>query len=183
MFNVKICVFYIYYLLNLSLRAKCRKIKLILSDVDGVLTDGGMYYSDKGEMLKKFNTRDGMAIEILQKYRIKTVLITKEKSKIAIKRGIKINVDAVYTGIANKELELKKICKTFHVDPTSIAYIGDDINDLKIMKLVGVSVTPSDGISQIKKFVDYVSKSKGGEGVLREVAEIIIKGKTKNEEK
>lgn len=159
---------------NPVLKKKCKSIKLVISDVDGVLTDGGMYYSEKGEVLKKFNAKDGMAVELLLKNGIKTVLITKENSEIVKKRGKKIKVASWYVGIKRKEEKLKKICEKFCVMPSEIAYIGDDINDLGIIKKVGFSASPSDGIQEIINNVDYVCKLKGGQGVLREITEIIL---------
>jgi len=157
-------------------------VRLVLSDVDGVLTDGGMYYSEKGEEFKKFNTRDGMAVELLHKSGIKTALISRENSRIITKRASKIKADKAYLGIQKKELEIMKICNRFHIDPTNIVYIGDDLNDLEIMKMVGFSATPYDGNLEIKKIANYICKARGGEGVLREVADLIIKEKNKNEE-
>ena len=87
---------------------KCKKIKLLLSDVDGVLTDGGMYFSEKGEIMKKFNTKDGMGVELLKNQKIKTIFITKENSKISEKRAKKINAQ-IYLGVLNKEKILKKV--------------------------------------------------------------------------
>ncbi len=162
---------------NLTLKKKCESIKLVISDVDGVLTDGGMYYSEKGEVLKKFNTKDGMAVELLLKNRIKTILMTRENSEIVKKRGKKIKVALSYLGVKRKEEKLKKICEKFCVIPSEIAYIGDDVNDLEIIKKVGFSASPSDGIQTIVNNVDYVCKLKGGQGVLREITEVILKYK------
>ena len=134
-----------------KLKQKLQKIELVLTDVDGVLTDGGMYYSDKGEFLKKFNTRDGMGIELLLENNVKTVLITRENSKITLRRGKKIKASLTIINCKNKELELPKICKKFKIKPNQIAYIGDDVNDESIMKKVLVSFTPADGHFTIKK--------------------------------
>jgi len=150
----------------------------VITDVDGVLTDGGMYYSDKGESLKKFNTRDGMGFELLRKAEIKTIIITRENSKIVKERSKKIKADNIFLGILRKEDLLKEICKKNNAYPENIAYIGDDINDQKIMQKVGLSFTPYDGMSVIKKNVDYICKMKGGEGVFREVADLIINYKS-----
>jgi YrbI family 3-deoxy-D-manno-octulosonate 8-phosphate phosphatase len=159
---------------NIKKYAKiCAKIKIILTDVDGVLTDGGMYYSDKGEIMKKFNTRDGMAIELL-KHDIKTIFVSKEKSKIAIKRASKIKASDVFIGVTKKESLLPRICKKYTVNPGEIAYIGDDVNDLEIMKLVGFSATPNDGVDKVKSIADYVCEKKGGDGAFRELADLII---------
>ena len=153
---------------------KCKKIKLILTDVDGVLTDGCMYYSSKGEELKKFHTRDGMAVELLLQKNIKTIIITREKSKIVISRAKKINVFKVYSGIKQKDKILNQICTKFKVTPDETAFIGDDVNDEKIMKLVGLSFAPSDATQTIKNIADIITNAKGGQGVLREVTDEIL---------
>jgi len=160
--------------MNKKLLKLCKNVKLVISDVDGVLTDGGMYYSDKGEIFKKFNTRDGMGVELLLKNNIKTILITKENSSIAKKRGEKIKVANTYINVKNKEEHLDSICKKFDLKFNQVAYIGDDLNDYKIISMVGFSVTPANGVDQIKDIVDYISKYNGGEGVLREIAEMIL---------
>jgi YrbI family 3-deoxy-D-manno-octulosonate 8-phosphate phosphatase len=156
---------------------KCTKIKLVITDVDGVLTDGSMYYSKHGEELKKFNTKDGMGVELLLKVGIKTIFLTKEKSIIAQKRGKKVKAAFVFTGIENKESMLPIIRKKFNVSNEEIAYIGDDVNDLEIIKNIGFSGCPIDAIEQIKKKVDYITKKSGGSGSFREFTDLIIRFK------
>ena len=156
---------------------KCKKIKLVITDVDGVLTDGGMYYSEKGEIMKKFNTKDGMAVELLHKNSIKTVFLTKENSKIVKSRAKKVKADGVYINVSDKEKYLSQICKKFAVKPNEILYIGDDINDIEIIKKIGFSSCPNNAVNNVKKIVDYVCKINGGEGVLREMTEVILKYK------
>tara|TARA_B100001540_G_C15602441_1_gene549208 strand:+ start:278 stop:796 length:519 start_codon:yes stop_codon:yes gene_type:complete len=153
---------------------KCKSIKLVITDVDGVLTDGGMYYSDKGEILKKFNTRDGMAVELLHKFSIKTIFLTSENSKIAKSRAKKVKADFCYINIKDKYELLPEICKKFHVKPDNIAYIGDDINDLKIMKHVSLSASPKDANENIRIISDLKCKKSGGSGVFREFADFIL---------
>ena len=157
---------------------KCQKIKVIISDVDGVLTDGGVYYSEKGEILKKFNTRDGMAIKLMR-YGIKTIIVSQEKSKIIQARAKKIKASDVFTGILKKELLLPKICKKYQVSKSEIAYIGDDMNDYEIMKKVGFSATPADGMKKIKLISDYICKTKGGAGAFRELSDLILDNRKK----
>lgn len=162
-----------------ELEFKCKKIKLIISDVDGVLTDGGMYYSEKGEIMKKFNTRDGMGVELLED-KIKTILMTKENSKIVLERAKKIKVSEVFVGIKNKENILPEICKKYKILLSEIAYIGDDLNDLKIMKEVGLTAAPKDGNEKIRKISDYVCETKGGDGAFREFVDLILFYKNKD---
>ena len=163
-----------------SVKSKCKKIKLVLTDVDGVLTDGGRYYSEKGEIIKKFHVRDGMGINILLRNGIQTAIVTKENSKIVKKWAKEMNVSKTYSGIKIKEKELEKICKYYKVLSSEIAFIGDDVNDIQLMKKVGFSVTPSDGILQATKIANYICKTTGGNGALREMIDLILKEKLAN---
>ena len=160
--------------MNQKVRKRIKKIKLIATDVDGVLTDGGMYYSSKGDVLKKFHARDGMAVSILKKNTIPTVIITKEKNQIVKKWSSKMNIDKLLDGVKNKEQVVSKLCKSYGLSENNIAYIGDDVNDLEILKKTGFAATPKDGNLEVKKIVDYICKNRGGEGVLREICDLII---------
>jgi YrbI family 3-deoxy-D-manno-octulosonate 8-phosphate phosphatase len=153
-----------------------KKIKIVLTDVDGVLTDGGMYYSSDGDIMKKFHARDGMGISLLRKNDIPTVIITKEKTKM-VKQWTKKMKVALFDGVLYKEDILTKICSQYQVSPSEIAYIGDDVNDVNLLKLVGLGVVPKDGNQIAKKSSNYISKTIGGNGVLREVAELILLSK------
>ncbi len=156
---------------------KCKKIKLILTDVDGVLTDGGRYFSKSGEVSKKFHVRDGMGVNILLRNNIKTVIITKENSPIVKRWGKEMNISKIYSNSINKESKLEKICKLFNVTSNEIAFIGDDVNDLKLLKLIGFSATPNDSVNIVKNNVDYICNKNGGEGAFREVVDLILEKK------
>jgi YrbI family 3-deoxy-D-manno-octulosonate 8-phosphate phosphatase len=149
----------------------------VLTDVDGVLTDGGMYYSKDGDIMKKFHTRDGMGVTLLRKNSIPTIIITKEKTPMVKKWSSKMKIKKLYDGIVDKESMIEVISKEFHVKAEEMAYIGDDINDIKLLELVGFSVSPKDGIEFVRKKCDYICKKNGGEGVFREVADLILKSK------
>lgn len=152
----------------------CKKIKLVLTDVDGVLTDGGRYYSTNGEIMKKFHVRDGMGVNLLLRNGIKTVIVSKENSLIVRKWAKDMNISDLLMGVKNKEKEILKLCKKFNVKQNQIAFIGDDVNDLALMIKVGFSATPQDGIEQAKKIADYVCKNKAGDGAFRELVDIIL---------
>lgn len=156
---------------------KCKKIKIVLTDVDCVLTDGGMYYTEKGDIMKKFHTRDGMGVTLLRKNKISTIVITKEKTKFVKFWSKNMKVKKLYDGVQKKEELVNKICKKFNVKTKELAYIGDDVNDIKLLKKVGLSVTPANGITKVKKICDYVCTSKGGDGVFRELVDLILKNK------
>ena len=153
---------------------KASKIKVVLTDVDGVLTDSGMYYSNKGDIMKKFHTRDGMGVTLLRKNNIPSIIVTKEKNEIIKQWSKKMKIDKLLMGVLKKEVVLEKICKNYGVKSSEICYIGDDVNDLELLKLVGLSATPSDGIIEAQKICDYVCKNNGGHGVFREVANMIL---------
>ena len=153
---------------------KASKIKVVLTDVDGVLTDSGMYYSNKGDIMKKFHTRDGMGVTLLRKNNIPSIIVTKEKNEIIKQWSKKMKIDKLLMGVIKKEAVLEKICKNYGVKSSEICYIGDDVNDLELLKLVGLSATPSDGIVEAQKICDYICKNCGGNGVFREIANLIL---------
>ena len=145
-----------------------KKIKILLTDVDGVLTDGGMYYTPDGDYMKKFNARDGMGINLLKRNEIPTVIVTKEKTVMVKNWAKKMNIDYVFDGIQKKEKILEKICIKYKIGIPEIGYIGDDVNDLELLKKVGFSATPKDGIIQAQRIVNYVCKK-----ILERIAFII----------
>jgi YrbI family 3-deoxy-D-manno-octulosonate 8-phosphate phosphatase len=160
---------------NQHLKSKAQKIKLILTDVDGVLTDTGIYYGNDGEALKRFSIRDGMGVERLRKYAgIETVIITGENSGTVKSRAEKLKITEFYLGVKKKEEVLELIKKKNQIEDENIAYIGDDSNDFEVMKLVGFTATPADGMNFIKDISDYVCENKGGYGAFREFAELIL---------
>jgi len=149
-------------------------IKMVLTDCDGCLTDGGMYYTEKGDELKKFNTRDGTAVALLRKQGILTGIITGENVTLNKRRVDKLNMDYYVPACHDKIAALKNICEESGIDIKNVAYIGDDIIDVDALKAVGFSACPSDAVAEVKEVAHYVAKAKGGEGVLREVAELIL---------
>lgn len=150
-------------------------IKLVLTDCDGVLTDGGVYYGESGEVLKKFNIRDGMGVERLRKLGgIQTGIITGEISPSLIKRAEKLQITELHIGIKDKERVLSEILEKYGLQPYQVAYIGDDVNDLVVLPFVGVFFCPADALDQVKKGASRVLSTKGGEGCFREMAELIL---------
>ena len=150
-------------------------IKLILLDVDGTLTDGGIYLGNSGEELKKFNVKDGYAILNAQKLGIEFGIITGAESEILKKRAEKLNIKYLYQGISEKTAILDEIMQISGLQKEEIAYMGDDLNDIKIMKKSGFSGTPLDGVNEAKIIADFVSTKNGGEGAVREFIETILK--------
>jgi 3-deoxy-D-manno-octulosonate 8-phosphate phosphatase (KDO 8-P phosphatase) len=151
-----------------------KRIRLFATDVDGVLTDAGMYYSESGEELKKFNTRDGMGIKLLQRAGLITALVTQEATKLVARRGEKLAIPEVHQGVMDKLPVLRDMASRHGVTLAEVAYIGDDINDLASLRAVGFSAAPADALPPVREAVTYVCNAKGGEGAVREVAEMIL---------
>lgn len=153
---------------------KVPKIKMFLTDCDGCLTDGGMYYSEHGDELKKFNTRDGMGFALLRKKGIITGIITSEDVDLNRRRVEKLKLDILESGCRDKAAAVKRICLECGINLENVVYVGDDINDLETIKMVGFGCCPADAMPQVRETVDFVAKTKGGDGVIREVVEYIL---------
>lgn len=154
-----------------------KDIKLFLTDVDGVLTDAGMYYSENGDELKKFNTHDGMGFQLLREAGIKTGIITSEETVIVKRRAQKLKVDYLYQGKKNggKLEAAEKICKDLDLTLDNVAYIGDDINCKELLENVGIAACPSNALEEIKSIKNILLLAKkGGEGVVREFSELFL---------
>jgi YrbI family 3-deoxy-D-manno-octulosonate 8-phosphate phosphatase len=154
-------------------------INLLISDVDGVLTDAGMYYSVDGDVLKKFNTKDGKGIELLRTAGIRFMILTSEDTRIVEKRGLKLKADFVFTNVKDKKSFLYDFFqKNEEFSFQTTAYIGDDINDMESMAQSCFSATPADGIQSLKSFADYICVNKGGCGCVRELCDLILSRRT-----
>ncbi len=151
------------------------KIKLVLTDVDGVLTDGGMYYGKEGDTLKRFNTRDGMGMELLRNRGILTGIITREQTEIVSQRAKKLQVDILIQGCQDKLPAFQQILAERNLKASEVAYLGDDLNDVEVLAQAGYSAAPADAAEEAKNSAHYVCSRKGGEGCFREFAEVILR--------
>jgi 3-deoxy-D-manno-octulosonate 8-phosphate phosphatase (KDO 8-P phosphatase) len=158
----------------MTLIEKIKKIKLIGTDIDGVWTDGTMYYTSDGDFMKAFSTYDGMAVQILKEYGLDVLIMTGEKSEMVRKRAEKLNIDNIYLGEKEKLKRLKYICSRFEYKMNEVAYIGDDINDLEVLKVVGLSGMPSSSPILNQFSPDIITKKGGGEGAFREFVDLIL---------
>lgn len=157
-----------------SLLAKLKKIKLLVTDVDGVLTDAGAYYSEDGIELKKFNIRDGMGMVLLRKAGYKVAIVTTENTKIVEKRAERLQVDDLHQGVYNKMEALESLLKKYSLTWNEVAFIGDDINDIAVMKKVGFAAAPANATAINKKIAHFVTKAEGGHGAVREVCDLLL---------
>ena len=133
-----------------------------------------MYYAESGDEWKKFNTRDGMGIKLLQRAGIITAIVTQERTKLVARRAEKLTIPELHQGVTDKLSLVRDMSARYGLTLSQVAYIGDDINDLETLKAVGFSATPADGMPQITAAVDYVCQKKGGEGAVRELIEMIL---------
>ena len=146
-------------------------IKLFLTDVDGTLTDGGMYYTASGDTMKKFNTRDGMGLQLLQKTGVKVGIITSENTDIVTKRAEKLGLDFLVQGKRDggKLAAAREICETLGITLNELAYIGDDVNCAELLRNAGIAACPADAMPQVKANTGIrIMSLKGGEGCVRE---------------
>jgi len=157
-----------------SPRKVFKELKLFATDVDGVLTDAGMYYGESGEELKKFNTRDGMGIKLLQAEGVMIAIITMEQTKIVARRAKKLGVTEVFQGAKDKVSVLAHLSEKFNIPFEQMAYMGDDVNDVGALQTVGYAAAPADCVDQVRQMVHYICQKKGGEGAVREVIDMIL---------
>lgn len=143
-------------------------------DVDGVLTDGGMYYGENGEELKKFNTRDGQGIALLHEAGLETAILSKENTPIVTRRAGKLKISEVRVGVQDKVAALKEIVDARDLTMEQVAYIGDDLNDYELLCQVGLAVVVQDATRKPRSVAHYVTSAKGGEGAVRELCELIL---------
>jgi len=158
-----------------ALARKARGIKLFVSDVDGVLTDAGMYYSENGDELKKFNTRDGMAFALLRKAGIKTAIVTSENTRIVARRAEKLKIEFLRQGVSDKLTSVKELAKEVGIGLDEVCFVGDDMNDTAILRRVGFACCPADARPENRAASHYTSSVRGGEGCVREIVDLLIR--------
>ena len=153
------------------------KIKAVFTDCDGVLTDAGMYYSETGDELKKFNTRDGMGFELLRSKGIITGIISGEDTTLLRRRAEKLRVDEIHLGVKDKLAVLTGIVSKYGLDFSNIAYIGDDLNDIAVLERVGMPCCVADAVDEVRHVSRFITNVKGGYGAFREVADLVCQAK------
>ena len=158
-----------------GLTEQIRKIKLLLSDVDGVLTDGGIIIDDHGLETKRFNVKDGYGIKLLQRAGIEVALLTGRTSKVVSHRAAELDITNVVQGAKDKKAAYRTLREQTGYADEEIAYVGDDIVDIPILRRVGVAIAVEDAVDEVKAIADYVTSCSGGQGAIREVAEVILK--------
>lgn len=167
---------------RVELEERIRHVRLVAMDCDGVLTDGGMYYAESGDEWKKFNTRDGKGVELLRRAGYLTSIITGEDTAIVERRAAKMKVDALIQGAQDKLSALDALLASHGLAHEQVAYVGDDLNDLPVMQRVGLACAVADATPPVRQIAHYVCERKGGEGAVREVAELILGGPARSDD-
>lgn len=153
---------------------RARRVRFVVMDVDGVLTDAGMYYSERGDELKKFNTRDGQGVALLHEAGLETAILTRESTELVVRRGAKLKIGEVRVGVQDKLSALREMLARRGLSPDEVAYIGDDLHDYEVLRHVGLAVVVQDATRKPRSVAHYVTRARGGEGAVRELSELIL---------
>ena len=164
---------------NSALEAKAAKIKLLICDVDGVLSDGKVYFTNNGDEIKNFNIKDGLGIKLLQKSGIKVAIITGRKSQIVEHRANELGINILYQGHSDKRAAFDEILNSLGLTSDQVAHIGDDLPDLPLMKMAGLGLCVNDAHHFVKQNADWISGVDGGNGAVREAAELLLAAQDK----
>lgn len=161
-------------MLKKEIQGKLKKIKMLVLDVDGVMTDGSIIMDSDGREMKNFNVRDGHGLVMIQRHGIQVAILTGRTSTVVDHRARDLKITEVYQGALNKKEIFAQILKKNNLTPETIAYMGDDIVDIPVLKMVGFSVAVADALDLVKKTVDYVTVNRGGQGAVREICEMLL---------
>lgn len=161
---------------------RLRRIRLLLLDVDGVMTDGRIIYDDRGCELKAFDVKDGHGIKMLQRAGIEVGIITGRQSQVVDIRARELGIEILYQGVKDKLVPYREILLTRGLRDEEIAYVGDDVVDLPILRRVGFAATVADAVTEIRPYVHHVASRRGGRGAVREICDLLLKGSGRWEE-
>ena len=162
-----------------DLKKRLAGIKLLSLDTDGILTDGGIYFTDSGDELRKFNVKDGMGIKIAQAAGIDIAIITASSTPSIGHRATGLGVDHVFLGVEDKAQTLKRLCDRLKISPDQVVHVGDDLNDIPVLELVGVPISVADAMPSAKDAACYVTDRRGGDGAVREICDLIATAKAR----
>ena len=159
---------------------KAREVRMLLLDVDGVMTDGGIYYSERGGEIKRFNAQDGYGVVRAREHGLKIAIVSGRSTPVVATRAKKLRIDEVHQNSADKVAVMQKIRKKYRLREEQIAFMGDELFDIPLLRAVGFSAAPSNARPEVKKIVDYASPVCGGEGAVRDVIDFIIRCQLRN---
>jgi len=161
-----------------ELSSRLSGIRLWCLDVDGVLTDGGLYYTDDGHQLRKFNVKDGVAIKRAMAAGVEIAIITASSADVITKRAADLGVKHVFPGVEDKLVTLNDLCEKLDIPLGLVAHMGDDLNDLPVLQAVGLPMTVADAVPEVIESVAYVTSAGGGKGAVREISDLLVTSKT-----
>jgi YrbI family 3-deoxy-D-manno-octulosonate 8-phosphate phosphatase len=157
-----------------SLAARLAAVRVLVMDVDGVLTDGGIYYTERGDEVKRFDVRDGQGLVLLRQAGVLTAVITRRRSEIVERRADELGIVEVHQGATDKRAVLESLLARRGLPAADAAYVGDDIGDLAAMRLVGVPIAVSDAVPPVRQAAVYVTRARAGHGAIREICDRIL---------
>ncbi|WP_434387092.1 KdsC family phosphatase [Melittangium boletus] len=158
-----------------ELTERARRVRVLVFDVDGVLTDGGLYYGDGGELMKRFDVKDGHGLVMARHAGLRTAILTARSSSIVETRGRELGVSVIFQGRKDKTAGFRELLTQLAVAPEECAYMGDDLNDLGPLGLAGLSACPADAASEVRQEVHYIARNRGGQGAARELVELCLR--------
>lgn len=162
---------------SIELIALAKEIKLVAFDIDGVMTDGSLTFLEDGREIKTYNAKDGLGVVMLSKAGLITTIITARNNGTVSHRAEILNIKELYMGQKNKILALNELIEKYNIEKTQVAYMGDDLPDICVLKEVGLKCCPSDAVSEVKEVCNFVSSYAGGKGAVRELCDFILKAK------
>lgn len=160
-----------------ALAARLKDIRLLSLDVDGVLTDGGLYYADDGSQLRKFNVKDGMGMQMARKAGVEVAIVTASDTPSITHRGHKLGLVEVHVGVEDKLATLQEMAGRLGISLSQVAHVGDDVNDIPVLEAVGLPLTVADAVDAVLDRVAHATLRKGGEGAVREICDAIVAAK------
>jgi len=163
--------------LDATLQHKIKPLRILILDVDGVMTDGGIVFDDQGNESKKFDVRDGHGIKLLMRTGVTVIILTGRTSQAVAHRAFDLGISEVYQGVKNKLAVFEQILKEKNILPDAVAYVGDDVVDIPVLRRVGFAATVADGSHYVKDVADYITEREGGRGAVREICELIMKAR------
>ncbi len=160
-----------------DLKERLAGLKLLSLDTDGVLTEGGIYFTDSGDELRKFNVKDGMGMKIAQAAGVQLAIITASSTPSIGHRANRLGVDHVFLAVEDKAQTLTKLCDELEISPDQVAHVGDDVNDIPVLEMVGVPMSVADAIPAVQDTACYITQKNGGDGAVREICDLIAAAK------
>jgi 3-deoxy-D-manno-octulosonate 8-phosphate phosphatase (KDO 8-P phosphatase) len=155
-------------------RPRWAAVRALVTDVDGVLTDGGLYYTENGDELKRFDVRDGQGLVLLREAGVLTAIVTRKQTTIVTRRARDLGIAEVHQNVTDKAQAIADLVARHHLDPTTVCYVGDDLGDLPAMRAVGLAVAVADAVPEVRRAATYITRAKPGHGALREICNLIL---------